>query len=63
MPTLRFYIDKKIDPTTKEGGEHSREIDITTPKGMFMDQAQAEAEAQAQLGSDEVINSCVELPD
>ena len=56
MLALRFYIDKKIDPDSKLGGEHSRVLDTRE-----LDESRANDLVSAQLFPDENIDQMVTI--
>jgi len=56
MLALRFYIDKKIDPGSKLGGDHSRVLDVAE-----LDEGVARGKVEAILEADENINQVVTI--
>ena len=54
MPWHRIYVDKKIDPLTETGGEHSRSFDCEAND-------ETDATNQLTLMNDEAINQAVSL--
>ena len=52
MLALRFYIDRKINPKTGMGGDHSRVIDVGV-----LDEAEARALVEKELAKNEEIGS------
>jgi hypothetical protein len=56
MLALRFYIDRKIDAKTGEGGEHSRVIDVAD-----IGEDKPARSSSKQLRKDEVIGSVASI--